>query len=309
MPPTVLTHPNGSVTVHSFAEFGYELACIVPFAFWHHQRQRLVSTVGVMGSRINFFFSPSHRELPHVSRHQNNDPVYGIQRNVSGLNTRPHDIPFQWHKWEMPDFRQLFSRHPLTLALQRKWPRLVIVHNKRSDWPVQSHWRSQYGERDLDALFGVLRRRQLHILYLCATDPLRPPAGKAAHAVGGFTQDHRDGRVELGSCAHENVVARHGVARLLDVLGWSLSGGAGTTLSYNEAQYAAHAAAGRFISAQGGSAHVASLFGGVNVIYDVWPSSGERQSGEYRSLFPRYSNATIRAATSFEMLLRLAAEL
>ena len=58
-----------------------------------------------------------------------------------------------------------------------------------------------------------------------------------------------------------------------------------------------------------GSAHVASLFGGVNVVYDVWPGSGERQSDEYRQLFPRYSNATLRVATTFEMLLNLANQL
>ena len=70
---------------------------------------------------------------------------------------------------------------------------------------------------------------------------------------------------------------------------------------------AAHAAAGRFVSSQGGTAHIASLFGGVNVVYDRWPGSGERLTKEYGTLFPRYSNATVRVATSFEQLLHLAA--
>ena len=301
----------------SYAEFGYDLACIVPFAYWHHLRGSLLHTVGVVGSAANFFFSPSHVEEAGIGRHQDNDKVYGIQRGVDGLNARLHDRPFQWHRWAAPDFLAHFGEHPLAAALRAHWPRLVIVHNKRSSWPEDARMRAELSGPQLDALLRALRSRQLSPLYVCSS------SGVGSKALPpGFTHDHRSRHVNA-SCHFPAVLAAHGVLSLHDLLEATAApqaapppnGMHGLLLprarawDFNEAQYAAHAAARRVVSNQGGSALIGSLFGGVNVVYDVWAGSGERSGDEYHTLHTRFSNATVRVATSFEALLGLAAAL
>ena len=312
--PTVSNHANGSVTVRSFAEFGYELVCIVPYAHWQGQHGLLASTVGVAGSHANFFFSPSHVEMVRISRHQDNDPTYGISRGVDGLNPRLHDRPFRLHRWEPPAFRMHYATHPLALALRRRWPRLVVVHNKRSSWPETPQHRGEFSEVQLDALLGLLRRtHNLTPLYVCSSGGSR---------YAGFTADGREASVK-SSCHFDAVVARHGGVALHDVLAEPSLMAAAPALAtaasksnqttavhaygWNVVQYAAHAAARRFVSNQGGSAIVASYFGGINLVYDVWPGSGERHSDEYTGLHPRLSNATVLLATSFESLIQQAA--
>ena len=84
---TVTFARNGSVSVTSYAEFGYELVCIVPYAHWHAERGMLHRTVGVKGSAANFFFSPAHEETAGT-RHNNAHLQYGIEHGVDGLNPR-----------------------------------------------------------------------------------------------------------------------------------------------------------------------------------------------------------------------------
>ena len=284
--------------MRSWAEFGYELVCIVPYAYWHHQRGLLLATVGVEGSAASFFFSPSHIEVRNMVRHQDNHAVYGIEAGVDGLNKRNHVVPFQLHRWAMPPFAMHYRQHPLATTLRRRWPRLVIVHNKRSDWPTKPGHRSEFSEHQLAQLLGTLGRHRMQVLYIC-------PSGDGPGR--GFTHDHRDGKAEVRrlSCLQANyrkVLASHSAVLLQDVLdefgiGW------------NEGQYAAHASARCFVSCQGGTAIISSLFGGINLIYDVWPDSGERSTGEYHRLHAAFSNVSIRVATSFENLVNQTEEL
>ena len=292
---TALWHVNGSVTVRSFAEFGYELICIVPYAFWHQQRGLLASTVGVVGSAPSFFFSPAHTELGNTSRHQDDDPAFGIERGVDGLNHRNHNVPFQLHKWSMPPFASHYGRHPLATQLRRQYPRLCIVHNKRSDWPVNPSHRAELDEVQLGSLLGALSGRGLRVLYICTSGDEN---GR------GYTHDMRDGKaaVRRKSCHFDRVLNAHGALRFQDVL-------ATTGLGWNEAHFAVHAAARWFVSCQGGTAIISSLFGGANLIYDVWPRSGERSTDEYHRLHATFSNASIRVATTFGQLLQLAGQL
>ena len=112
----------------------------------------------------------------------------------------------------------------------------------------------------------------------------------------GFTQDHRDG-LQRSSCHSDEVVRRHGVARFEQVIDEFRVG-------WNEGQYAAHAAAKRAVSCQGGTAILASLFGGVNLVFDRWAGSGERRTNEYVRLHSRFSNASLHVATSFSAVVR-----
>jgi hypothetical protein len=161
MPNRTVVQTRRGVTVSSFVEFGYEIVCILPFAYWHHQRGLLAATFGVPGSHASFFFSPAHTELPKVARHQDNDLVWGIERGVDGLNQRNHDIPFLTHKWAMPNFDAHYAHHPIARALRHRWPRLCIVHNKRSNWPALPKDRSEFSDAELNILFAELRRHGL----------------------------------------------------------------------------------------------------------------------------------------------------
>ena len=104
-------------------------------------------------------------------------------RSRMPLSRRLHTRPFDLRKWSMPDWRAKYAAHPLAASLRARFPRLVVVHNKRSNWPAERRYRAEFDAAQLAALFVALRRKRmqaatprphtspLHAPLACATAP------------------------------------------------------------------------------------------------------------------------------------------
>ena len=75
--------------------------------------------------------------------------------------------------------------------------------------------------------------------------------------------------------------------------------------TYNSLQLHIHANTQRFISVQGGSSYISSLFGGTNIIYHrKYGGEWSHKIQPYTRLFPRLSRARILPVKRFGTLLR-----
>ena len=252
-----------------FGEFSFELFAVVPYAYWLHENGRLEFTVSTADTRCLYYFSRSHEERPHPRSlvPATEYPVWPLERQQwrrlgipSTLDTR---------QWLPPPYREIYRGDIF------RWPKEpCIVCNKTSDelflkqgWVVNS--------MDTDLLLEVIGklRSRYQVVYN------RP---RSSDIVNDKQVVLESGDIEAVREAYPDVLtiqelhARH------------------SDLSFNELQLRLFASCERFVSVQGGSAYLASYFGGRNVVYAR--RGPEVSCGAYSNWFHRLSGARVVAA-------------
>ncbi len=247
------------------SEFQQELLYVLPFAYWHHQNGTLKQTISCSGTSPFYFFSPNH-----VERYTYRDWRTAYERY--DVPNMPHSPTFGFGKW---------AQVPLKSHYRNDWfvyknPILIIANKYNVEWdnpPINF-----LDLPTLDQLINTLGSR-FQLIY---NRPL------PARIVG-------DNSETLDLHEHDWLRQNHPEVLLMEDI---YAQNQHRINSFNHLQLMVYANAERFISMHGGTAALASYFGGINIILSYPGSSLEAEFNEYATIFPAVSGATILHARS-----------
>jgi hypothetical protein len=261
-----------------FGEFAFELLAVIPYAYWLHRNGQLKFTQACADTRGLYYFSPSHEELDYRRSYV---PITDYpSARTSILRWDVHAFPqyLDTAKWIAPPYKKTYRNDIF------RWPKeLVIVCNKYTAEPSVSFGRV-VNFLPVPVLVKLLELLTPHyqVVYV------RP---RAEDIVG----DHQAIR-DLG----EFEVIR---ARFPDVLTIQQIHAAHPQLSFNELQLQLFANCERFVSVLGGSAFLASYFGGTNVVYAC--KGWEVTCNAYANWFHLFSGAKVLSARTHREYLEV----
>jgi hypothetical protein len=238
-------------------EFQQELINVLPFAYWHYCNGTLRRTMAAKMTRQLYFFSPDHQEsFDRRAPACNFNPM---------IPNSPHTFRLNSRKWKQVPLKQHFANPKFVFEK----PLLVIANRYTSEWdgpPI-----SFFDIPMLDFLISTLKKRY-QIVYN------RPGVD---HMVGDNSQ-----WLDL----HETpwLKAKHPEVILLEEL---FRKHRTEVTDYNHLQLMVYANANRFVSVHGGTATLASYFGGTNIIFSK--RGQEHNFGEFKHVFPLLSGTRI----------------
>lgn len=249
-------------------EFSPELKAVLPYAYWHHLNGTLARTVSSKGTRALYFFSPQHEE--RFDRRRWND--FRFPPEIP--NSQDHAHRYDLSKWAPVPYKRHFGG----LRLFDR-PTVVIANRYNSEWggpPV-----SYFSLDDLRTLFALLCPHY-QVIYN------RPSAER-------IVNDESD-VLDLGD--KPMIRAEFPDVLLLEDLA-TRPGVEATDL--NHLQLLVYAGCDRFLSIHGGTATLASCFGGTNIILSR--KGLEHAFGEFRTIYPKLSGARILAHREMDTFL------
>ncbi|MCC9138817.1 hypothetical protein ACFSKU_09655 [Pontibacter silvestris] len=251
-------------------EFQQELLFVLPFAYWHHLNGTLYKTVGCTGTKDLYFFSKNHEER-FIKREW---PDYYNDTSFEVPNMA-HSITFSYKKWA----RVPLKEHYVNDVFVFEKPILVIANKYNIEWDQQPL--NYFDVKTLDRIIRY-NRDKYQIVYN------RPSLGQIVsdnsdildlNEIAWLRQEHPDVILMKDLyCKYEKSVN-----------------------SFNHFQLMLYANCDRFISVHGGTAALASYFGGKNIILSK--SGIEHHFNEFHSIFTALSGTEIyHAKTEAEVL-------
>jgi hypothetical protein len=249
-------------------EFQQELTFVLPFAYWHYKNGTLKATFASMFTRDLYFFSPEHHEV-FSTREWEHNANYHIP-NVE------HSYTFDFSKWHPVPFREHFSNQIFRYGK----PVLVIANRYNTEWGVNP---ISYLDRDVLAFILQQAGDRYQVIYN------RPEP----HNIVG------DNSVVQDLQEKQWLREEHPSVLLMEDL-YTQYKDKGILNSFNHLQCMVYSQAEKFVSVHGGTATLASCFGGTNIIYSQ--KGREHEFREFESLMPRLSGAHIIHAAQPEQL-------
>ena len=247
-------------------EFAPELQFVLPFAYWHYKNGTLKSTASAIYTKEFYFFSPQHKEL---FTERTNEGNYNFE---TPRILYSHD--YNMKKWASVPLKDMYSNK----EYQYEKPVLIIANRYNMEWggpPI-----SYFDISMLQYMIEILRQD-----YTIIYNRPRP----------------------------QNIIMDNSEIYDLDEYGWLEETYPEIILmeklfqenkvnanNFNHFQLLVYANSSHFISIHGGTAALASYFGGVNLIFSK--EGPEHHFGCYRKLYPKLSGATIYHAKTEETL-------
>jgi hypothetical protein len=258
--------------VEFYGEFDQEVRYAMPFAYWHYLNGTLKQTVGAKNTRPFYFFSPDH-----VEKYEKR--VWEAGYGNYSIPNMTHAPTYDFSKWARVPFKEHYRNDRFVYDK----PLLVIANKYNIEWdkpPINF-----LSISDLDRLITYLKPRY-QIIY-------NRPLG------GQIVLDNSE-IMDLGEHAwlHEH---HPDVIQLNDLF----TQYQGDVDNFNHLQLMVYANTDRFISMHGGTAALASCFGGINTLLSHPGGGFEHDFDEYTNLFPHLSGARILHAKSKEELFGL----
>lgn len=264
----VIRKPYKDLSFHG--EFAPELQFVLPFAYWHYCNGTLRSTTSSKHTAQLYFFSPDHTER-FESRSNEGNYNFEMPRILYS-----HD--YDMAKWRAVPLKKVYQNH----HYRYEKPILILANRYNMEWdgpPV-----SFFSLPILDFLIKTLQAD-----YTIVYNRPRPR---------DITMDNSD-IYELDD--YEWLAEKHPNVILLDDLYRENKAGAA---NYNHMQMLVYANSDHFISIHGGTATLASYFGGQNLILSK--KGPEHHFGCFHRLYPKFSGARIHHAKSDQELKELA---
>ncbi|WP_162054846.1 hypothetical protein [Pontibacter pamirensis] len=244
--------------VDYYGEFQQELSFILPFAYWHHLNGTLKQTVSCKNTKEFYFFSDNHEE-----RYSERDAVsnYG---NFEVPNMT-HNISFSYAKWTRVPLKE---RYQNTTFLYDK-PLLVIANKYNVEWDE-----SPVNFLSIALLNKIISKykNKYQIVY---NRPLY------AHIVPDNSEILDLNEYKWLQETHPEVIVLKDLYKRHSA----------SLKNFNHLQLLVYANCSHFISVHGGTAALASYFGGTNIILSK--KGIEQYFQEYSTIFPALSGATI----------------
>lgn len=260
-------------------EFSDELNYVLPFAYWHHLNGTLKQTISCKGTKDLYFFSDNHEE-----KYQTRDPMFSYDNYDTPNKT--NSIAKDYSKWARVPLKKHYQNDVFVFDK----PIFVIANKYNIEWdgPPLNY----FSVETLDKIITTYKNKY-QIIYN------RPLATR-------IVEDNSDildlGELEWLRTAHPEVI-------ILDDL---FRENASKVNSFNHFQLMVYANSEKFLSIHGGTATLASYFGGVNIILSKGkknPAEGgglETIFNEFSTIFSEISGAKIlhakREADIFDFL-------
>lgn len=241
-------------------EFGQELLFVIPFAYWHYKNGTLKKTSSCKFTKEFYYFSPDHRE-DFLKRTNEGNYNFEIPRIL-------YSQDYKISKWLPPPFKLAYQNDIYKFIK----PVLIIANRYNMEWdgpPI-----SFYSIPQLDFIIQKLKDK-FTIIYN------RP---HAQHIVGDGSEIYDLDEFNWLKAEHPDVL-------LMDDL---YAKNEGQAKSFNHFQLMVYANATHFISVHGGTATLASYFGGTNLILSK--QGPEHYFNCFHDLYPQLSGAKILVA-------------
>lgn len=245
-------------------EFAPELQFVLPFAYWHYQNGTLAGTVSSKYTKELYFFSPDHREQFDTRSNEGN---YNFEMPRI-LYSQDYDMS----KWTPVPLKETYRNNVYVYDK----PILIIANRYNMEWdgpPVSFY--------SMDMLAFILDK--LKSRYTVIYNRPRPQH---------ITMDNSDiydmDEFSWLAKAHPEVI-------LMEDL---FKENKAKANNFNHLQLMVYANASHFISIHGGTATLASYFGGTNLILSK--KGPEHYFKCFEKLYPQFSGAKILHAKSDE---------
>lgn len=241
-------------------EFDQELRYVLPFAYWHYLNGTLKQTISCTNTSPFYFFSENHLE-----RYQKR--VWQAGYDYYDVPNMTHSPTFDFSKWARVPLKSHYRNDLFVFGK----PLLIIANKYNVEWdgpPINF--------LDIPALDRIVSacKATYQIVY---NRPL------ATQIVGDNSET-----MDLGE--HDWLRKNHPDVLLMNDL---YEQHRETVQGFNQLQLMVYANAERFISMHGGTAALASYFGGINIILSHPGGGMEHPFNEYATIFPALSGATI----------------
>jgi hypothetical protein len=243
-------------------EFGMELQFVLPFAYWHHLNGTLRSTKSAKYTKELYFFSPDHQETFETRSNEGN---YNFE-----LPRILYSQDYAIAKWAAVPLKAKYQND----IYRYEKPILIIANRYNMEWdgpPV-----SYFDIPTLDYVISSLKDRYT-IIYNRPRPEDISPDGSETYDLGEFewlAQEHPE------------------VLLMEDIYTQNI----GKANNFNHLQLMVYANSNHFISVHGGTATLASYFGGVNLI--ISKQGPEHHFNCYQELYPQFSRVKILHARS-----------
>lgn len=238
-------------------EFAPDLTFVLPFAYWHYKNGTLSATAAAKYTKEFYFFSENHTE---DFSERTNEGNYNFE-TPRILYSQNYDMS----KWEPVPLKANYKND----VYQYDKPILVIANRFNMEWggsPI-----SFFSIETLDYIIKTLGH-----LYTIIYNRPRPQ-----HITNDNSDIYDLNEFEWLKNTHPEVI-------LLEDLFEENKGGA---KNFNHLQLMVYANSERFISTHGGTAVLASYFGGINLILSK--RGPEHHFNCYQKLYPKLANTKI----------------
>lgn len=261
-------------------EFGHELDRVIPHAYALYKQNRLKSIECLESMKAFYKVFPSNL-VKYKNDRKRDASISKNWHKYIGKGSHSYPISFDW---EPPQYTGLYKNIPIIYPLDFKNnnPKLII-HNKYTT----ENW---FGKRHQPVNFippKTIRELYRKFSAKFSIIIIHPKANER-----GFTSDtqtHFDGKFDYSGMLT--------IQELLEL---------NPELDYNTIQLALHDNCKNFISLQGGTSRMASLFGGNNIVLHI---KGAENDNEYQNVMEKLSPVNIHVVTSPEKLVEKAVEI
>lgn len=244
-------------------EFQQELTFALPFAYWHHLNGTLQQTTSSKNTKELYFFSNNHVESFEKREYKSDNLSYEIP-NMS------HNHSYSKQKWARVPLKKIYKND----VYQWNKPTLLIANKFNTEWgkpPINYFTKSL-----LSKIFSTYQNH-FQIVY---NRPL----------VHHIVQDNST-TLEM----EETAWIRNNYPEVI-LMEDLYENKAANVNNYNHLQLLVYANCTHFVSVHGGTAALASYFGGTNIILSK--CGMEHYFNEYNTIFPALSGANILHANS-----------
>ena len=250
-------------------EFDQELRYVLPFAYWHHLNGTLKKTISCTNTKEFYFFSEHHVE-------QYEKRVWQAGYGYYDVPNMTHSPTFDYSKWARVPFKSYYKNDRFVYAK----PLLIIANKYNIEWD-----KPPINFLDIPALDRIITacKSTYQIIY---NRPLS-------------TQIVLDNSEIMELNEHAWLREKHPEVILMHDLHEQYRS---EVSNFNHLQLLVYANASRFISMHGGTAALASYFGGINIILSHPGGGMEHHFNEYATIFPALSGAQILHAKSTEQV-------
>ncbi|MBC3786893.1 hypothetical protein [Spirosoma utsteinense] len=241
-------------------EFDQELRYVLPFAYWHHLNGTLRQTISCSNTKPFYFFSENHLE-------RYDKRIWEAGYDYYEVPNMTHSPTFDFTKWARVPLRDQYKND--VFAFDK--PLLVIANKYNIEWD-----KPPVNFLDIPALDRI-------VTMFKATHQIVYNRPLATQIVG-------DNSETMDLKEHQWLREHHPeVVQMNDLYEQHRD----NVQSFNHLQLMVYANCNRFISMHGGTAALASYFGGINLILSHPGGGLEHHFNEYATIFPALSGATI----------------
>ncbi|UBM60730.1 hypothetical protein LAG90_08790 [Marinilongibacter aquaticus] len=259
-------------TLSFYGEFAPDLQFALPHAYWHYLNGTLQKTEAAKYTKELYFFSENHEEVFDTRTNEGNYN-YDMPRVLYGQD-------YDMNKWQPVPLKEKYKND--VYVYER--PILLIANRYNMEWggPPISFLSLEVLEYIIENLSD-----QYQIIYN------RP---RPEHITNDNSEVYELNEYDWLKERYPHVILVEDLYKENKI----------QAKNFNHFQFCLYANAERFVSVHGGTATLASYFGGINIILSK--KGPEHHFQCYQKLYPKFSGALIAHAKSDEELKLLVDE-